>query len=117
APCLTGTPGRPKSIPGWFATVARTACAAIGYRGDEGFSTATPHGRMPTGIFFTTCCVVTSTTETSFDGPFAVKTVLPSGARPTPHGRMPTASDPAGMFFDGSTRKSCPNDPVVTYSI
>src|SRR5262249_8016216 len=33
---------------------------------------AIPHGLSPTGIFFTTRRPATSTTETSFEGPFAV---------------------------------------------
>jgi hypothetical protein len=33
---------------------------------------ATPHGRLPAVIFFTTCFAAKSTSETSFDGPFAV---------------------------------------------
>ena len=32
----------------------------------------TPHGRLPAVIFFTTCLEARSTSETSFDGPFAV---------------------------------------------
>lgn len=35
-------------------------------------TTATPHGRLPTGTVATTSNVVVSTTETSFEGPFAV---------------------------------------------
>jgi hypothetical protein len=33
---------------------------------------ATPQGRLPTAIFFTTCFATRSTTDTSLDGPFAV---------------------------------------------
>lgn len=40
--------------------------------GDSDCPTATPHGIFPAGIFSSTCIFSVSTTETSFDGPFAV---------------------------------------------
>lgn len=55
-----------------------------------------PHGRSPAGTRAITVWLATSTIETSFDGPFAVNTVLPSGDTAMPHGRSPTSTDPRG---------------------
>ena len=38
--------------------------------------------------------VAMSMTDTSFDGPFAVKSVVPSGDSAMPHGRWPASTDP-----------------------
>ena len=51
-----------------------------------------PQGRPPTLTRFSTLPVAASMTETSFDGPLAVKSRLPSGLTPMPQGRAPTPS-------------------------
>lgn len=58
----------------------------------QSYGTATPHGRWPTLIVVTTRFVDASTTETSFDIPFAVYTYRPSREIATPHGRFPTGT-------------------------
>ena len=63
-------------------------------RGQRLTMTATPHGPSPTGIVLTTFIVVVSTTDTSFEGPFAENNSAPSGLNAVPHGRSPTAAVP-----------------------
>jgi len=52
----------------------------------------TPQGWPPSGTFFSSLELATSTIERSSDGPLAVKTCLPSAAMAMPQGRAPTAS-------------------------
>src|ERR1700735_2818544 len=64
------------------------------YHGAGGFhhreAIAMPQGLEPALIRDTSLLVFRSTTETSFDGPFAANRNLPSGEMPMPHGRAPT---------------------------
>ena len=73
-----------------------------------------PHGRSPAGTRAFTVRLATSMIETSFDGPLAVNTVLPSGDTATPHGRSPTSTCRdllIGLRVDDHAR-ACPR-PVV----
>ena len=64
------------------------------YHGSAGFHhrevIAIPQGLDPALIRDTSLFVFKSTTETSFDGPFAANRNLPSGEMPMPQGRAPT---------------------------
>ena len=63
-----------------------------------GSGTATmPHGLPGDFTRVTSFSVARSTTETSSDGPLALKRYLPSGENVIPHGRLPT-----GMVFSNS---------------
>ena len=65
---------------------------------DSQGTNTTPQGRSPTLTRAFTARLSTSTIDTSPDGPFAVKTVLPSGATAIPHGRSPTSIVATGSF-------------------
>src|SRR6185436_1539584 len=58
-----------------------------------------PHGRLPTFTFAFTVRVARSTMETSFDGPLAVNSVLPSRDVAMPHGRSPTSMNATGLLL------------------
>ena len=79
-------------------------------------TTTTPHGREPGGSLVRDVSFrdATSTIETSSDGPFATRTVFPSGVTATPQGRSPTAIEPVTSSFCGSTKSTLPPRPVVT---
>src|SRR4051794_19240304 len=57
-------------------------------------TTAAPHGLSPHMMLETSFIVATSTTDTSFDGPFATKRNFSSGDIAIPHARMPTFAAP-----------------------
>src|SRR5688572_69667 len=58
----------------------------------------TPQGRLPTFTLALTVRVARSTIDTSFDGPLAVKSVLPSRDAAMPHGRSPTSMNATGLL-------------------
>ena len=74
----------------------------------------TPQGRSWTLILRMTVRVARSTTETSFDGPLAVKSVLPSGESAIPHGRGPTSKEAVTAFVAVSMIKTLRARPVLT---
>src|SRR5687767_15633670 len=89
---------------------AARVSSAADYRG----TVATPHGDRPTETFASTVSVSVSTTETSFDGPFAVYSRVPSGLKASPHGLVPTATEPTGLLVFVSIETTVPPRPVVT---
>lgn len=75
---------------------------------------ATPQGPSPALIFLIIVMFARSTTETSFDGPLAVKSVFASGESAMPQGRSPTSTDVLMRLVAVSMTKTlCPR-PVLT---
>ena len=75
---------------------------------------AIPHGVLPTLIVATTFSDAVSTTDTSFDGPFAVYKNLPSDVSPIPHGRAPTRTLATTRAAARSTTDTVPARPIAT---
>ena len=55
-----------------------------------------------------------STTDTSSDGPFAVKRYFPSGEKAIPHGRVPTLMEFKSSKVAASRTHTVPARPVLT---
>ena len=57
-------------------------------------SNHTPRTTRNLNLLYVSALLATSTTDTSFEGPFAVNSVFPSGDCAIPQGRGPTSTDP-----------------------
>src|SRR6202035_4970575 len=76
----------------------------------------TPQGPWPTVTLPITVSVWVSTTDTSPEGPLAVRRRVPSALSASPQGRAPTATSPISVPSCGEITATVPPRPVLTYS-